>query len=453
MTQRLTVWYAVAVTATVAIALFAGRWLIAQQVLGNLNLLQDAEDVEVIQDLGGSMEKLTDGELVTRMRAHAEADEDLFFFQIHNRDGRVLFRSPSLGDSVLPDLSTLGKRWTTNLPPHGRIYTSEYVHGDRHLQIGSRLEPSEALLRQYTQVSVLLGVVVATVSVGLGYGISRLALRPLRDIRQTADRITAYNLSERIPMPAGRDEAAELVRLLNAMFDRLEAAFRQVRQFSADASHELKTPLTLIRLNAERLHRMVATQPEAAAVVDSLLEEIAGMNRLIENLLFLAKAESGVLPLARQELEVRDFVASVCEDAAVLAEDRGQRLVVERSDAGRAAFDRNLMRQLLLNLVTNAVAVAPAGTAITLRSTLQGGRWRLEVLDEGPGLPPDQVERIFERFVRLPQSPRAAAGGHGLGLAICRGLAQLHGGKIWAANRADRKGLVVTVELAADEKI
>lgn len=452
MTQRLTVWYAVAVTATVAVALLAGRWLIEKQIVGNLNLLQDAEDVEVINDLGGDMEKLTDAELANKMRAHAEADEDLFFFQIHSADGRVLFRSPSLGDSVLPDLSALGPRWTTNLPPHGPIYTSEYVHGHRHLQIGSRLEPTQALLSQYTRVSLGLGAVVAAVSLGLGYGISRLALRPLRDIRRTADRITADNLSERIPIPPGRDEAAELVRLLNAMFDRLEAAFRQVKQFSADASHELKTPLTLIRLNAERLHRQVAAQPDSVALVDALLEEIAGMSRLIEGLLFLAKAESGVLPIARAEHAVHDFVESVREDAAVLAEDREQRLVVERSDAGHAGFDRNLMRQLLLNLVSNAVAAAPRGTTITLRSLLRDGRWRLEVLDEGPGLPPEQIERVFERFVRIAQPERATDGGHGLGLAICRGLAQLHGGKIWAANRVERKGLIVTVELPADGK-
>ncbi|HET7536862.1 MAG TPA: ATP-binding protein [Candidatus Didemnitutus sp.] len=447
MTQRLTVWYAVAVTATVVVAMLAGRWLLEKQVHDNLNLLQDAEDVEVIHDLGRDMEQFGDAELVRQMRVHSEADEDLFFFQIHSADGRVLFRSPNLGDSVLPDLSLVGPRWTATLPPHGPVYISRYAHGKRILQIGSRLEPTEHLFRQYTGVSLVLAAVVAAASLGLGYGISRLALRPLRDIRKTADRITADNLSARIPVPPGRDEAAELVQLLNAMFDRLEAAFRQVRQFSADASHELKTPLTLIRLNAERLRQQVADRPDAVGAVDALFEEIAGMNQLIESLLFLAKAESGVLPLARSEQQVRDFVESVREDAAVLAEDRGQRLVVERSDAGSVRFDRNLMRQVLLNLVNNAVAVSSAGGTITLRSLLADGRWRLEVLDEGPGLPPDQVERVFERFMRLSKPDRGTDEGHGLGLAICRGLAQLHGGAIWAANRADRKGLVVTVEL------
>ncbi|MBL9214274.1 MAG: HAMP domain-containing protein [Opitutaceae bacterium] len=447
MTARMTVGYALAVTVAVAVALAAGRWLLQREMIDGLNLLHEAEFNEVVRDLKLDVARPADEDLARQMRAHSEADEHLFFFQVHDAAGRLLFRSANLGGTVLPDLSAFERRWTMALPPHGRVHASEFRAGDLHIQIGSRLEPTERLLRQYTQISLGLTVIVAAGSLGLGYGLSRVILRPLRDIRHAADRIGADNLGERIPPPPGRDEVAELVRLLNATFDRLEAAFQQVRQFSADASHELRTPLTLIRLNAERLRTRLPAEGEAAAIVDTLLEEIARMNRLIENLLFLAKAESGVLPVSRLEQDTTALIREVAEDAAVLAEDRGQRLVVERNDAGSWRFDRHLIRQLLLNLVSNAVAVMKAGGTLTLRSTRAEAGWRIEVLDEGPGLPADQLERIFERFVHLPHPDGAPSGGHGLGLAICRGIVRLHGGEIRAWNRPDRSGLCLVVEL------
>jgi len=451
MSRRLTVGYALAVTVTVVIALAAGGWLLERTLLGNVGQLQDAENVEVIQDLEADMATMPEAELVQKMKAHAAADDDLFFFQIHEEGGRVIFRSPSLGESVLPDLSSVGPHWTIDLRPHGRVYTSEYVHGTRHLQIGSRLAPTEQLLRQYEQVGLLLAAVVAVVSLGLGYGISRLALQPLRDIRATAQRIGAGNFDERIPVPPGRDEVAELVLLLNTTFDRLGAAFRQVRQFSADASHELRTPLTLIRLNAEQLRAQVAENAEAAGLVDNLFEAIGQMNRLIEGLLFLAKAEGGVLPLSREAFDTAAFIRAMAEDAAVLGEDRGLRFQLEHNDAGTVTFDPHLMRQLLFNLINNAVAIVPPGGAFALSSRRAGDRWRIELKDEGPGLPPDQLEHVFERFVQLSGGKHDGKhdedSGHGLGLAISRGIARLHGGDIRATNRADRSGLVMTVEL------
>jgi signal transduction histidine kinase len=448
MSRRLTVGYALAVTITVLIALATGYWLLERALIGNVAQLLEAENVEVMQDLASPMEAMPEVDLLRHMKSHAAADEDLFFFQIHDDNGRVLFRSPSLGDSVLPDPPAGGSRWTIDLPPHGRVYIADFPHGHLRLQIGSRLEPTERLLGKYRQVSAGLAVVVGAVSLALGYGISRIALRPLRDISATARRIGAGNLGERIPVPPGRDEVAELVRLLNTTFDRLEAAFKQVRQFSADASHELRTPLTLVRLNAERLQARVTGDAEAAGLADNLFEAIAQMNRLIEGLLFLAKAEGGVLPLVREPHDTAAFMQSIAEDAAVLAEDGKLRFFLERNDAGVVSFDPNLVRQLLFNLISNAVSVVPEGGAFTLASFRAGDRWWIEVRDEGPGLPGDQLERVFERFIRLPR-PNGVPdnSGHGLGLAISRGIARLHGGEIRASNRTDRRGLVMTVEL------
>ena len=174
------------------------------------------------------------------------------------------------------------------------------------------------------------------------------------------------------------------------------------------------------------------------------------MNRIIESLLFIAKAEGGALALAFKEHDVSEFLAPFVEDAQVLTEDRGVVFALARADAGTMRMEPALMRQLLLNVVGNALNVSSPGGRITLESARTDHEWRFTVTDEGPGLPPEQLKKIFERFVRyesasVPTGP--GVHGHGLGLAICQSIAELHGGKIWAENRRDgRGGLRVVVE-------
>ncbi|HOG94319.1 MAG TPA: ATP-binding protein, partial [Opitutaceae bacterium] len=299
---------------------------------------------------------------------------------------------------------------------------------------------------------------VALASVALGWGFARLTLRPVRAIRETAGRIRGDNLGERISVPAGRDELSALTVLLNQMFDRLEAAFNQSRRFTADASHELKTPLSLIRLNAEKLRSRLAEDADGSAALDDLLESVARMQRIVESLLFLAKAETGTLALRLEQVGTTALIGEFSEDAVALAEDRGVRFEVQANEAATVRCEPTLVRQLLLNLVNNAVRVSPPGGHVRLESRVRNGLWSLRVTDEGPGLPEAQLERIFERFVRYaapaPVGSRAPfdgeSSGHGLGLAICRGIAELHGGSITAGNRTDRSGFSVEASWPVD---
>jgi signal transduction histidine kinase len=250
-------------------------------------------------------------------------------------------------------------------------------------------------------------------------------------------------------MPEGRDEMAALVRLLNRMFDRLESSFAQVKRFTAEASHELKTPLTLVRLNAEKLRAKFISDAEGTAAIGEILEDLDHLGQIIECLLFLAKAESGTLVLAKTETQADSFVRNFFEDAIALAEDRGAHFYLIRADPGRILCEQTLVRQLLTNLATNALRVSPAGGTVTLEARISGERWHLIVSDQGPGLPPDQLEAVFERFQRfIPTSGNAGnEAGAGLGLAICRSIAELHGGTIHAENRADGAGFSVIVDL------
>jgi signal transduction histidine kinase len=199
------------------------------------------------------------------------------------------------------------------------------------------------------------------------------------------------------------------------------------------------------------LRARVSDDSEAAAGLEDLLEEIGRMNRIIESLLFIAKAESGTLPLELKNGVVAEWLAPFAEDARVLAEDRGVRFELVRNDAGEMRVEAALMRQLLLNLVGNALNVSVAGGLVTLESVRTERGWWFIVTDEGPGLAEEKLGKIFERFVRFeaaPGGPTGAPRGQGLGLAICRSIVELHEGTIRAENRTDgRSGLRVMVAL------
>lgn len=447
ITIRLTTAFAVIVTGTTALLLALGGWLLVNQMGDGIRLLHEAEFAEVEGRLAPDPGRLTEAELTARLRRHTEIDAALFFFQVCTSDNTVVFRSLNLGETLLPPADgSAGAHRVVSVAPHGRLLVSDFRAGPWRVQIASPLAMNERLLASFLKIAGLLLALALVAGAGLGYAFTRFALRPVRVIEQTASRIRGDNLSERIPVPHSRDEIAALAALLNRMFDRLEVSFNQVRRFTADASHELKTPLALLRLNAERLRTRVADDSEAAAAADELLAQADHLHRIIEVLLFLAKADAGVLNPAMQVGNPQTVLAELVEDAAALAEDRGVRFKLIRNDGGCARFEPTLVRQLLMNLLTNALKVSPAGATVALESTCADGRWRLRLTDEGPGLPPEQLDRVFERFVR--HEPTAGAGGgHGLGLAICRSIAELHGGAIRAENRSDHGGLSVTVDL------
>lgn len=448
-TGRIAVQFAVLVTVTIGVVLAIGRWLLAQEAVNGLDLLNQAEYTEIHDRLGSFTTPPSPTEVDRRIRAHTEVDSALYFFQVRESSGAVIFRSTNLGLSELPPLPPGVSHWTGELHGVGMIRICEFHDGTLSIQVASPLAPVQWLLRNYARISFYLLAGVALASTGLGWAFARLTLRPVRAIHATASRIRADNLSERIPLPPGRDELAALVGLLNRMFDRLESSFAQIKRFTADASHELKTPLTFLRLNAEKLRSKCTRDPEAMAAVDDILEEVDNLRRITEILLFLAKAESGTLVLKKVEVQANVFVQEFSEDAVALAEDRGAHFDVVRADAGRVRCEPTLLRQLLLNLATNGLRVSPAASGVTLESVVTKDRWRLVVNDQGPGLPPDQLERIFERFQRYgPTSgdPGSQAGA-GLGLAICRSIATLHGGTIHAENRVGAAGFRVVVDL------
>jgi signal transduction histidine kinase len=440
------VFYAAVVTLTVTLAVGLGFWFIRQQILTDNDFLLDSESEEILPRLLHLKPPLNEDILVAALREDTENDKELFYFLVYGPDGKLLYHSPNLGAAVLTDPTGSPDKRTVNLPPLGLLRVAEYHTPNAHLQIAMSLRNFQSVNDTFAWVFVVGVPFIAILSLGFGMALRRSTLRPVRLMQAAARRISANNLSERIVVPSDGGEMAALARLLNDMIDRLEKAFNQSKRFTADVSHELMTPLSIIRLHTERL----LNDPELPAKyhhsVEEQLQETLNLAEILERLLMLAKADSSALSLKLKSVSTRDYMDQFIVDAQLLAENRGLKIRLAENDDGTAVIDQGWIRQVLFNLLSNALRFSPPGGTITFYSTWAGQNWTVEVWDEGRGVPPDRLENIFGRFVQI--TPHSGSDtGAGLGLAICKSIVELHQGRISARNRAEHTGLVVTFSL------
>ncbi len=446
---RLTFWYALTATASLAFLFVAGYFLLENRLIQGLDLLNAAEFKHLEARLGKDVKSLTAAEIDKRIRETTDYAGVLFYFTIGVPKGEILFSSTNLNGAEVPDIPGQ-RRFNATLPGIGELRVEEFVMASFDVHIGTPMGHVRETMRTYVQVCLGLLVVMILMSIFIGLGLSRMVLSPIRSIRETASHIGSDNLSERIPVGAVKDELSDLATLLNQTFDRLEASFDQIRRFSADASHELKTPLSLVRLHAERLLVSGRLAPAEEEAVHVQLEEIARLNAIIEDMLFLSRADVQAVKMTLKEQDPDEFIKTFLQDASVLAEHHGRQLTHTLAPSQPVAFEAKWMRQVLLNLLVNAIDASPPGGAIELRAGVDGEVWRISLDNEGPHLTEDQRARMFERFVRLNPGP-ADTRGSGLGLAICRSIVELHAGKIFAVSGAGGRGLSVVIEIPVHE--
>ncbi len=448
--SRLALWYACVSTATMICLFVAGYYLLNEHLVHGLDLLNAAEFAQIKSDLGSTDGALTPAKIERRMRNTAEVASVFFYVEIHNKDDGVLFSSTNLGGHRLPDVP--GKRvFNAVADGIGELRLGEFILGPMDVMIGTAFSQVGTVMEGYTEISLILVCLMLVVSVITGLALSRVAMRPVRLIQETANHIRSDNLSERIPVAEVNDEISNLARLLNEMFDRLELSFNQIRRFTAEASHELKTPLSLVRLQAEKLLVEGGLTPLQEEAVQMQLEELSRLNKIIEELLFLSRAEAHAVRLDFRREDPHAFLVGFAQDARALAEHRGLVFTATIEGGGKVDFDPKWLRQVLLNLLQNALNVSPPDGRISLTSRFTVDAWRVTIADQGPGVPPAKLEQIFERFVRLESGAARESKGSGLGLAISRSIIGLHRGTIWAESGADGGGLRVIFELPIGE--
>ena len=447
ISTRLTFWYALTATATLACLFVAGYFLLENRLVHGLDLLNEAEFKQIKARMGADYETFTSKMIDARIRETTDYSSVLFYIDIENPKMGNLFRSSNLAGRPIPDIKGQ-QRFNVELEGVGELRVGEFFLTPFDLAIATPLGQVRETMTVYVQVCAALIVAMTLISIAIGFGLSQLVLKPIRLISETADRIRSDNLRERIPVPKVTDELSALANLLNQMFDRLEGSFDQIRRFAADASHELKTPLSLVRLHAEKMLTDGKLVPEHEEAVLVQLEEITRLNHVIEDLLFLSRADAKVLKLNLKTQMPGEFLQSFVPDARALVEHSGLHLTTSHEGLYLIAFEERWIRQVLLNLVTNAMHVSPPGGKIKLRSIVRNDMWRISVEDEGPGLPLEKCQQIFGRFVRFGNADTAYSG-TGLGLAISRSIVELHRGRIFAEPRIGGSGLSVVMEIPA----
>jgi len=297
---------------------------------------------------------------------------------------------------------------------------------------------------------LIIAPVLLLASALVGYWLAGTFLRPVQGIMDEIEAITdSRSLHRRLAVPMTGDEMARLTLTVNGMLARLEQSFGSLHRFTADASHELKTPLMVLRAGVERALVHPGVPAEIMQSLDETLAQINEMTELVESLLTLARADEGRAPLAVEESDLRDLLGDAVETAGMLGEDSG--VAVTSSMPGhpvRLAVDRHRIRELLLNLVTNAIKYTPRGGTVDLSLTDQDDAVNITVRDTGIGIAPGDLPHIFDRFWRADQA-RSRTGdrpGTGLGLAITKWIAEAHGGSITVQSRPGR-GTIFTVRL------
>jgi signal transduction histidine kinase len=356
-----------------------------------------------------------------------------------NREGRILLSAPpGYSTQRIADVGEV------------RLLTTPVVRGGRTvatLGVGEPLEPAERAQRGVAGTFLVAGTLTLIAALIAAFLVANRTARPLRRMAAVAARVDGGDLSPRMDTTGPRDEIRVLAESFDNMLERLQDAFARQQEFVADASHELRTPLTVIRGQLEVLARQPDPTPEDVRRVEGLvLKEVLRMQRLVDDLLLLARADERDF-LEPRTIEVRPFAEDLLDGMRATADRRFE--VGELPD-GRIAADPDRLAQAIRNLLRNAIEHTRPGGIVRLAGTARGGRVTLTVDDDGPGIPREHRERVFDRFHRTDPGRSRAAGGMGLGLSIAHAIVAGHGGTIRALESPEG-GARIAIELPGFE--
>jgi heavy metal sensor kinase len=416
------------------LALFgAGTWIALQ------HRLIAGVDESLAQRVDGARTVI---EIESKVGDHPDMRQELSEFAREVPNGTLIQVSDAAGRVLLP--ATSAALLPAPFPPGNFGYRTVERKGRSYRFLAARftaagnvydalvaapLDDVESVLRDFRNLLLMMipGVLLAA-CLG-GYWISRRALQPVDEITRVARSISVQNLSRRLAVPQTGDEIQRMSETWNEVLQRLETAVSRIRQFTADASHELRTPVALIRATAELALRRERDPEQYRHSLRDIQAEAERMTALTETLLSMARSDAGNAPMPLARGDVNALTCDAVRQNAARAEQRGIRLAADLAPApALAAINETGVRRLLNVLIDNAIQYTPAGGEVTVSTEVCDGGVRLAVRDTGIGIAPEHLPQIFERFYRA--DPARPGGGVGLGLSIARLIAQAHGSEI-----------------------
>jgi heavy metal sensor kinase len=298
------------------------------------------------------------------------------------------------------------------------------------VQVGTSLEFVRESMRNLVVVFLVLGPSLLMAAALVGFFLAGKAFKPIREIARTTRHITVNNLDERITVPVARDDIGQLATTINGMLDRLSLSFQKTAQFTADASHELRTPLTIMQGELEIALRGERSVEEYIDTLGSSLEEVERMSRIVNDLLLLSKSDMGQETMQHESVDLESLIEGLLPPFKLMAEEQQIELSSSLAEVDMVCGDQLKLRQLLVNLLTNAIRYTSAGGKVNLMVKNVESGVEIAVADTGIGIPAEDIPRIFDRFYRADKARSRQYGGSGLGLSIVKSIVNSHEGTI-----------------------
>jgi heavy metal sensor kinase len=440
---RLIVWYAGLLTAVFVLLGGLMYGALSHYLLADLRNTQIWRARQIADTLLKNVKQTGEGVVVSEIQSLYAPETNGRFIRITRPDGSVLYSSgpakdQSFDPSGLPTLIPIPSKLVVRTQILDRNKTlliaalPQRVTAEKPylIEVGAVTTSIETMVNQ---LLVLLGIglpIVVMVGIGGGYFLIGRALAPVNEIARKAEQITQHNLSERLPVARTAEELEQLTHALNHMIGRLEDAVLNSKRFVADASHELRTPLTVLRSELESFVREKSLMRAERLKIGSLLEEVERLAKIVEQLFAVSRLDAGEAQVEWTQFDLAELVITTTDQMSLMAEDKGLTVKCEAPEPVTVAGDRARMKQVVVNLLDNAIKYTPINGSITLRVVEDNGRAVLEIADTGIGIPMEAQPHIFKRFFRVDKARARDAGGVGLGLSIVKAICVAHGADI-----------------------
>lgn len=440
---KLTFWYSGLLSLTFLLLAVTAYGLLSyslsRQMDNSLNSIGEVL-VEKTREEGAGLYPADVDELFRRFFGFSPLERYFDIFAPDNRPGQDPKQEQAKQNPISPEAIEYARRGESYLetisdiePYPVRVLTAPVMVGGRLtnvVRVGMSLENIYKTRRQFILIMAAIFPLGLILAGGGGWLLARRALSPVDQMTRTARKISGEDLDQRLEETGNGDELDRLASTLNQMLDRLHQSIEQMRRFSADASHELQTPLTILKGEMEVALRRTRSLGEYQEVLSSGLEEIDRLNHLVEGLLLLARADGGVLQLDAQPLELPSFLIDIFNQMEPLAQDYRVSLQMETSDPVTIEADGEHLRRLFYNLLSNAIKYSPAESQVKVSISRRQNRAVINIVDQGRGIPEEEQTQIFDRFYRATSTGSRDREGVGLGLSISASIVKAHGGRI-----------------------